>query len=401
MSGLGSWLGEREKSGGLILLLVLSMTSVRAIPFASVWGADFQNILVYHTCSKGRNPYLIPGAVCGDIIGRPMIYPPLLFHSFFWSRGLTLEAAMYLWSVFTVVACLGCLWAWRRMLPTYRRDSADWLSVAFGLLLIVQFPMMFALERGNVEIGAVLAWTAAAFLLCRNRVKMAGLAAGLAAAYKLYPAIPCAAAVLGMFWAVFDPNQRRKANFFRFGFSALLSFVIVHAIYFRESVLYFTKILPKFTAQRVENVATTHSIPTVCGKHDTFCALVCLGLFGTWVWASRRGLREQPALTMAGLLAMSTYFAGVSHDYNLITTYPLLMLLLVRAKTSGRYGLLLLGLIAIVGDRRLFADDTSLILNPTSHLALQLAWLVLVAIEVGAPSPTANPCGPILADASD
>jgi hypothetical protein len=87
---------------------------------------------------------------------------------------------------------------------------------------------------------------------------------------------------------------------------------------------------------------------------------------------------------MAGLLAMSTYFGGIANDYALITTYPLLMLLLIRARTTGRYGLLALGLIAIVGDRAFFAAKDAHILTPGLHLALQVAWLVLVAIEVGA-----------------
>ena len=64
------------------------------------------------------------------------------------------------------------------------------------------------------------------------------------------------------------------------------------------------------------------------------------------------------------------------------------MLLLIRARTTGRYGLLVLGLIAIVGDRAFFAAKDAQILTPTLHVALQVAWLVLVAIEIGAPSQT-------------
>ena len=401
MNRTENWLGEYEKIRMLFLFLVLSVVSVHAIPFMSPWGVNFQNVLVYQSCSEGKNPYLIPGDVCGDVTGRPMIYPPLLFHSFSWSRGMQLQSAMYIWCSFIVLASLGCLWAWRRMLPAHRRDGPDWVQVAFSLLLVFQFPMVFALERGNTDIGAVLAWTAAAFLFCRNRLILAGVAAGLAAAYKLHPVIPCAAAVLGMFWAAFDGNRRQRTNFLRFGVSALLSFAAAHAIFYRESVWYFTHVLPKFTQTQLEHEPISHSIPTACGNYELFSALVCFGFFGTWVWACRRGLREQPVLTMAGLLAMSTYFAKVSYDYNLITTYPLLLLLLIRAQTTGRFGLLVLGLIAMFSDRALFADKNSLFLNPTSHLALQLAWLVLVAIEVGAPSQPAEQLNPRLVGETD
>ena len=279
-----------------------------------------------------------------------MLYPPPLLHSFFWLRGLTLESAIYRWCSFVVVACLGCLWAWRRMIPAHRRDSADWVPVAFGLLLLFQFPMVFELERGNTDICPILGWTAAAFFICRNRLKLAGLAAGLAAAYKLYPAIPCAAVVLGMFWASFGANRFRKANFLRFGVPAILSFAAAQAMFYREAIWYFSRVFPDFAHERSDDPSFSHSIPATCGIHDTFSSLVCLALFGTWTWACRRGLRQQPALTMAGLLAMSTYFGGIANDYALITTYPLLMLLLIRARTTGRYGLLALGLIAIVGD---------------------------------------------------
>ena len=288
----------------LVLFLVVSIVSVRAIPFMKPWGADLRNVLAYQTCTKGGNPYVIPGGVCGDLWGRPMLYPPLLIRSFFWLRGLTPESAVYCWCSFVVVACLGCLWAWRRMVPAHKRDSADWVPVAFGLLLLFQFPMVFALERGNTDIWSILGWTAAAFFICRNRLRLAGLAAGLAAAYKLYPAIPCAAVVLGMFWASFGAKRCRRTNFLRFGVPAILSFVTAQAMFYRESIWYFARVLPDFARRRIDDPLLSHSILATCGIHDTFSSLVCLALFGTWTWACRRGLRQQPALTMAGLLAI-------------------------------------------------------------------------------------------------
>ena len=270
MSGRESWFGERERISALILFLVVSIVSVRAIPFMTPWGADLQNLLAYQNCTKDGNPYVIPGAVCGDLWGRRMLYPPLLIHSFFWLRGLTPESATYRWCAFVVVACLGCLWAWRQMSPAQKRDRADWVPVAFALLLLFQFPMVFALERGNMDIWPILGWTAAAFLICRNRLKSAGLVAGLAAAYKLYPAVPCAAVVLGMFWAAFGAKHCRRTNFLRFGVPAIFSFVAAQAMFYREAIWYFTRVLPDFSRKRIDDPLCSHSILATCGVVPIF-----------------------------------------------------------------------------------------------------------------------------------
>ena len=386
MSARSDWFGQREKLSALILFLIVSMTSVRVLPFLTPWGADLHNLVAYQVCAKGKNAYVIAGEACGDLWGRGMFYPPLLFHSFIWTRGLKLENAMYVWSSFILLAFAGCFWAWRRMALPDRNDRREWAPVAFGLLLIVQFPSLFALERGGTDIGSLVGWTATALFFVRGWLIPAGLAAGLAAAYKLYPAIPCAAATIGMFWDSWGANRRPKTDFLCFGGAAASAFFASNAIFYRESMTYFVKVLPWVSAIRTGDPVYGHSILSYCGGHDLFAKVICVGLFGTWTWAARRGLREQPALTLAGLLAMSTYFAGISFDYNLITAYPLLLLLFLRARTTGRYGLLALGLFAIVGDRDLFTMAGAHILTSTFHVALQLAWLILVAIEIAAPS---------------
>jgi hypothetical protein len=388
-----SWFGQREKVNALILFLIVSMTSARGIEFVLPWGADLQNLVAYQACTKGgANPYLIPGKVCGDLWTRSLFYPPLMFHSYVWTRGLKLETAMYLWCSFILLAFAGCFWAWRRMALPERRDRRDWVPVAFGLLLIVQYPSLFTLERGGSDIGPLFLWTVAAVFLIRGRLIPAGLAAGLATAYKLYPVFPCAAATIGLLLGSWGANRRPRTDFLRFGGAAALAFFAVSAIFRRDSLWFFKHVLPDVSSLRMGTSVYGHSIPAMCGTHDLFANLICLGLVGTWTWASRRGLREEPALTLAGLLAMSTYFAGISHDYNLITAYPLLLLLLLRARTTGRFGLLALGLVAIVGDRELFRTPGAHVFTPILHVALQLAWLILVAIEVGA-APAA-PDGP-------
>jgi len=95
-------------------------------------------------------------------------------------------------------------------------------------------------------------------------------------------------------------------------------------------------------------------------------------------------LRDVP-MAFAGALAVSTYVPRTSFDYNLISTYPLLLLLFLRTQRMNRWGLLVFGVFAIAGDRRLFALPGAKIFTPHLHLALELAFLVVAAVVVAHP----------------
>ncbi len=80
------------------------------------------------------------------------------------------------------------------------------------------------------------------------------------------------------------------------------------------------------------------------------------------MFASADGCRRDPALLFAGALAISTYFSSLSNDYNLITAYPLLIMLFIRATSapwsSLATALLLVGLVAIVAIERCSSSPT-------------------------------------------
>ena len=101
------------------------------------------------------------------------------------------------------------------------------------------------------------------------------------------------------------------------------------------------------------------------------------------MFASARRLQSDPALLFAGALAISTYFSSLSNDYNLITAYPLLIMLFIRATSapwsSLATALLLVGLVAIVGNRALFVFSNAAIVG---HIALQWVWLLAVGLAV-------------------
>jgi hypothetical protein len=87
-------------------------------------------------------------------------------------------------------------------------------------------------------------------------------------------------------------------------------------------------------------------------------------------------------MAFAGALAVSTYVPRTSFDYNLISTYPLLLLLFLRAQRTNRWALLVFGVFAICGDRRLFDHPHGTLMSPEVHLAIELAFLVVTAVVV-------------------
>lgn len=70
-----------------------------------------------------------------------------------------------------------------------------------------------------------------------------------------------------------------------------------------------------------------------------------------------------------------------------MTAYPLLMLLFLQARLTDRWGVLAFGLFAIVGEHQIFSDPQGLLLNPTMHIMVQLAFLAVAAVTVARPAP--------------
>lgn len=378
-------LSRRAFLFALFLFLVVSVASVASIPFLRPWGADFHTVLVYQQCGRGDDPYALSPKACGEMWNRGFVYPPVLFHSFFWLRWLNLERAMWVWSLFTVVALGFVLYAWTRHVENERPGDADWEIWLFCILLLFEYPCVFALERGGTDLGAVVLWTGVAWLFAGNRLFLAGLCAGLAAAYKLYPGIGAAIVGVALVLSSLRQGWPSRKQALLFGGGAVGAFVVSNAAFPHEAMIYFKEVLPPFAAARAATSVYAHSIPSFCAGHDGFANALSLALAALWVWACKRGLSRDPAMSLAGALAVSTYFAGTSYDYNSITAYPLLLLLFLRARRAKHRVLLGLGLIAIVGPRQWFDAPDAHVMTPLFHLALQVAWLVLVAVDLGGP----------------
>jgi hypothetical protein len=374
----------------LVAFLVLSMTSLRSLPFRQPIGFDLSNLVAYQKCATGVSPYLIDGHTCGDVADRFMSYPPLLFHSFRWLRPLSLQTAMHLWVPFLLLGMGVTLYLWARLAARPAADDRRWELPIFCGLLLVQYPFVFELERGQSDVVPLLLVTFGAWLFKYKKHSLAGVTMGLATAYKLYPLLVCAVVTIGLLMAWRHRGRRVNADWLRFGASALAAFVAVNLAFFPDAKLYFLRVLPRVSDSYIPASVWVHShaFPSLAGaQYSRFSWAFCIGLVALWGWAAEQAILHGDALSaVAGGLAISTYFYAYSYDYNLVTTYPLLMLLFLRARQTGRWGVFALGVFAIAADRRIFADPQSLWLNPTMRITLQLAFLAISAVEVAQPT---------------
>jgi hypothetical protein len=375
----------------LVVFLVLSMGSLTYIPFIKPLGVDLLNIVLYQKCASGTSPYLVDAVTCGDPLARGMYYPPLLFHSFAWVKGMDHRAVMRVWVPFSLLAMAGVFYAWTRLIARERSDARSFEIPIFCALLAAQYPFGFAIERGQTDIVAVVLLTLGCYAYVRQKPAWMGVAFGTATAFKLYPIFACAIVGVALVLAQLAQRERPRAEWLRFGLAAVAAFVGCNLVFYRDAKLYFTKVLPEVSAivTPAARWVHAHSFSSLVGPdYSGFTWAFCAGLVALWGWATSRAiLRHDAPIALAGSLAPTTYFAGFTYDYNLITTYPLLLMLFLRARKTDRWALLALGLFAIVGDRRLFENYEAALFNPTTHIMLQLAFLIAAAIAVAEPAP--------------
>jgi len=377
----------------LVGFLVISMASLRYLPLAQPIGLDLYNLVVYQKCATHLSPYLIDAHTCGDVLDRYMSYPPLLFHSFRWLRPLSLEAAMRVWTVVSVLSMALVLYVWARWIAPRVGHERSWETVIFGGLMLFQYPFVFEIERGQSDVVPVVLLTAGALLFTRKRYALSGVVVGVATAYKLYPIFPCIVFTIGLFLVWLKRARRGPLDWLRFGASAVCGFMAVNLLFLSDAKLYFFKVLPGVSAAYIPAHIWVHAHSYVSlggAQYTSFSLAICAGFLALWGWAAGQAmLRDDAPLALAGGLAISTYFSAFSFDYNLVTAYPLLMLLFLQARLTDRWGVLAFGLFAIFGERQIFSEPQSLLLNPTMHIMVQLAFLAVAAVAVARPAPAA------------
>ncbi len=349
-------------------LLIAGLWTLSLVPFyKAFWGLDFQNVYAFHTCSDARDLgiYVPTGAACGDVLDRRLIYPPLLFHLFSWVRLFAFRDAAMVWTGASVAVMLlvGGVWAWLD-----GRFARSWRLIVltlFWLLLLMQFPFVFSIERGNNDIVPVVLWTFAAALFTWSRYGLAGGAAGVAVAVKVYPAVALTVIAVGAM-------RMNRPVFAKLVLGSIAGGLLASALWPGETIHYLTVVLPSFANQMAHLFVYSHPLQAMPAP---FAIGLGALLLGSWVFASWRRLDDERLLLFAGALAISTYFSSVSWDYNLITAYPLLLLVAARALEPDssfiwRFASVT-SVVAIASGRGL--------LSPTAQLLVQIGLLVGIA----------------------
>src|SRR5690606_37366295 len=166
-----------------VFLLLLSTHGVVFIPAWSYRGLDLQKLHVFdHQCPGWPIPYDHTGAACGDPLGRPLLYPPLIYWVMAWTRFFSFYAAEILWSIAIPLLTL---------LSTFLVDRADSVQAkakdwAIWFLAFFQMPMVYAVERGNNDAAVLPIYALGVFLIARKRWAWAGIAMAAACWMKVY-----------------------------------------------------------------------------------------------------------------------------------------------------------------------------------------------------------------------
>jgi hypothetical protein len=275
---------------------------------------------------------------------------------------------------------VGAAWAW--VDGRLRRDRWSLVLAIFWLMLLAQFPFVFALERSNNDVIPVLLWTAAAAFFIRQRFVVSGGFAGLAIALKVYPIVAFVVVAIG----TVRVRWRIAALV---GLGCAIGGLVASVFWWDETIEYVTKVLPSFANLTPELAVYSHTLsPQVAGPVVT--AALGAALLASWVIVAWRRLATAPLLVFGGALAISTYFSSTSYDYNLITTYPLLLLVVARALEPGRIpawkAAALAGIVTIVAGRGIFTPAGQLVTQIATLISI--AWLVVVDGDAANPSDT-------------
>jgi hypothetical protein len=146
------------------------MASLAAIPVLTPWGVDCTTS-TSTSSAHGRSPYLVDPRVRRRA-GAAVLLSAVPVCVFRWVRPLSLQATMRIWTVFLCASFVGSSTPGPGR--SGARAGARHELVTFCVLLLLQYPFVFALERGNTDTINVVFYTLAAFLFVRGRAGSRG-----------------------------------------------------------------------------------------------------------------------------------------------------------------------------------------------------------------------------------
>jgi len=335
------------------------------VPYWSYAGLDFLNIYVFHhNCPGWGEVYLLGGALCGDPISRPMVYPPLLYWMMSWVRLFDFKTAFHILLAINFVSIAGAM-AFFEKSRNPRTPITKW-QWFLGILLFGSLPFVYEFERGNNN-GLVLGiWALASFFILKQRYFWGGLFSTFAVAFKLYPIIPFI-----LMTAVLVRNKRwQDLKFWILGAGTLS--VIVLGIFWKDHLDFIQHTLPEFALTGGGVSYTSHTLYR--GLGGLAIKLPGLILWGRWVF---REWNRERALVLSAMLAIATFFPNNSADYNLVTAFPFLLLLVFKnwpkPESKNNWALTCLTLFALIGDRTVW----DLIGSSRGNTYVHVLWFIL------------------------
>ena len=271
----------------------------------------------------------------------------------------------------------------------------EWLGLFVAVVAITSYPLIFEIQRANLEVIVWLFTAVGIWAFYRDRPYLAAVAIGIAISLKLYPFI-----LLGMFLS----TKRYRAMVLAVGTAitfALVSYAwigpTVHDAYVWNSTN--LAMFSKYYAGRISHLGYDHSLfglvkfvtlkkldlQNWVRPYTMLAAGASLVLYFARLW--RLPLPNQ----IIGLSVLSIVLPPVSYDYTLLNLYPAFAVLVCLAVLAQRAG-------SVVPHMTIYMVLFALILTPESYVILfgsaygaQVRAVALIAILVMAlrsPLPT-------------
>ena len=347
----------------LTLLLIFSIHGYHWVPFWNFRGLDFLNLFAFHrNCASWPIRYGPWGARCGDPLFREMLYPPMAYWAMAWTRLFDFKTANAIWEIaIPTLTFLGMMIVSAADKNPLRRT--DWIAGLF----FFQMPMVYAIERGNIDALVVPMYAAAIAFFAKRHWTTAGFFFAAACWLKVYPVVPVGLLLIALF--------SDRIAYREYGWPFLRGFAIGGAIlgivFLPDSYRYIFEVLPRLMADPGGFGTSSHTL--YGGRSGLFLKIP---VFVLWTYLTRKMLSRDPVFILTAGLAISTFFPNLTNDYNLITSYPFLFLLLrrlLRARMSTMdFAMLILTCWAFVGDR----TPLEILLPNRSALFLQIVWII-------------------------
>jgi len=366
------------------VILLFSISSYKLIPFAVPDGLDFNNIYSYERCDKvlsqkkfSGDIYLATGTDCGDAMGRGYVYPPLLYLTLTpFKYFKTFPSALLAWRIIIITSLLICIFLFLGSLKSFL------LTLPITVLMFLQFPMLFALERGNNDILLIILWTLSFVSYNKKYYKLCGFLAMSSVFMKVYPLFPFSMLLAGILISAIinfkhGIKDKLALNFIK---GSILAFVVNMLIFPKFWYSFLVKI-SGFASMALNLSFLNHSIQDIFEKRSVAMLSYIIAMT-IWIIYYRYAKSDNSKkVFFAGVLSISTFYSNVTYDYNLITTYPLIIVIfcsLIEQFKTKQFVVLLFILIGIFGNRLYFEHSSQAILK--LRFALQFISLIMIAL---------------------